>query len=376
MNFSINLSMLLNNIQQQLFPMVEKHVGDLSKQDKKLIEILELIKIEEAVPCTRFNLGRPSKSRACIARAFIAKKVLKITHTKQLVEILKDNHKLRLICGWDTVSKIPSEATFSRAFAEFSKMEIADKRHQTLIKKAFDGIVIENLVKDSTAIHVREQALKKEGSAKDRKKNNNKKYEKEKKGELSRKQKQLQQDLPGMIVDLPKACDISAKKGPMGYKQVWKGFKAHVAITDNCVPVSVILTSASLNDSEAAIPLAEKSNKLVTNLYDIMDSAYDTKEVREHSVNLGHVPIIDQHARSKKQKAEKLAEKKRKKILNFQTAEDKRYKKRMPRERFNALFKDYYGGRNIQYRGYEKVFNDIMFGVLALAATQLIQMVQ
>ena len=31
----------------------------------------------------------------------------------------------------------------------------------------------------------------------------------------------------------------------------------------------------------------------VVNLYDLMDAAYDAKEIREYSVRLGHVPIID-----------------------------------------------------------------------------------
>jgi len=29
------------------------------------------------------------------------------------------------------------------------------------------------------------------------------------------------------------------------------------------------------------------------NLYDLMDSAYDASEIKNHSLELGHVPIID-----------------------------------------------------------------------------------
>lgn len=377
MNFRSTLSMLLSNVQQQLFPMVEKHVGELTLQYKKLISILEVVKIEEALPCTRFNLGRPSIVRSCIARAYIAKIFLKIIHTKQLITALNENPRLRVICGWDAISKIPSESTFSRAFDEFSKMQLADKVHQALIYQAYKDRIVGHLVRDSTPLAVREKPLKKEGTAKERKKMHKEKYLREKKGELiSRKQKQLKQDLSTMISELPIACDIGIKKGSNGYKLIWQGFKIHIAIIDGCIAASVILTSASVNDSEVAIPLAEKARKLVKNFYDLMDSAYDTKEVREHSLRIGHVPIIDQHARSKEQKAEKIAERKRKKILNFYTAEDRRYKDRMTKERFNALFKDNYGGRNIQYRGHSKVFSHIMFGILTLTAAQLIQMVQ
>jgi hypothetical protein len=36
----------------------------------------------------------------------------------------------------------------------------------------------------------------------------------------------------------------------------------------------------------------------VTNLYDLMDSAYDAPEIDAKSRALGHVPIIDRHPRS------------------------------------------------------------------------------
>jgi hypothetical protein len=36
----------------------------------------------------------------------------------------------------------------------------------------------------------------------------------------------------------------------------------------------------------------------VTNLYDLMDSAYDVAEITAKSRSLGHVPIIDPHPRS------------------------------------------------------------------------------
>jgi hypothetical protein len=36
----------------------------------------------------------------------------------------------------------------------------------------------------------------------------------------------------------------------------------------------------------------------VTNLYDLMDAAYDDAAIRQHSRNLGHVPIIDVNPRA------------------------------------------------------------------------------
>jgi len=52
--------------------------------------------------------------------------------------------------------------------------------------------------------------------------------------------------------------------------------------------------------SQAAIPLAEMTNNKITNLYDIMDSAYDSSIIREHSQSLNRVPIIDINPRRNK----------------------------------------------------------------------------
>lgn len=376
MTFRSTLSQFWFNIQTTLFPFLNSHIGFLSPEYQTLVAVLELIKIEEFLPCTKFNFGRPCKDRARIARAFIAKVVLKITHTKQLVNILKRDKHLRMICGWEEGSTVPSESKFSRVFQEFAEISLPDNAHQLRIKEVYKDKTVGHLIKDSTSITAREKPLKKQGSSQERKKQANERYIREKNGELGRKQKQRMQTLDEMLHDLPISCDIGAKKNAQGYMMVWKGYKLHAAVDDNCIPIAAILTSASLNDCEAAIPLAEKSNKLVKNFYDLMDSAYDVKEVKEHSLSLGHVPIIDKHCRSKAQKLEKEAEKKRKRILNAFTAEDKRYKERFSKERFNALFKEYYGGKGVQYKGYKKVFCHSMFGILVLTATSLLMLSQ
>jgi len=52
-----------------------------------------------------------------------------------------------------------------------------------------------------------------------------------------------------------------------------------------------------LHDSQAAIPLAQMSSERVTNLYDLMDAAYDSPEIHAFSKSLGHRPIIDSNPR-------------------------------------------------------------------------------
>jgi hypothetical protein len=377
MSFRTTLSQYWFNVQSKLFPELEKDLGELDPQYKTLISILELVRIEQFIADTKFNNGRPPKDRAAIARAYIAKIVFKLPYTKQLVNFLKKNEQLRVICGWDFIRDIPSESKFSRAFQEFAISSLPEKVHQALIKNVYKDEIVGHVVKDSTAIEVREKHLKKD-SAKNRKKTKDKeRMRRIRLGELNNRQKQLKEkNLDKMIEQLPKQCDKGMKKSAQGYTTFWKGYKLHVAVDDNCIALAAIVTSASLNDCEAAIPLAIKSNQVAKNLYDLMDAAYDHPEIKEHSISLGHVPIIDTCPHNKAQKEEKEAERNRRKILNFKTAEDKRYKERFPKERFNALYKDYHGGRSIFFRGYQKVSCHVMFGVLVVTASTLINLIQ
>lgn len=377
MTFRNKLSQMWTNI-QYLLPELEKHVSEFSPLHKKLIGILELVRIEDFIPCTRFNFGRPLKDRSSIARSYIAKIVFKLPYTKQLVEYLKLDEQLRFICGWQSIKDIPSESKFSRTFKEFSKTSLPERVHTSLIKEIYKDEIVGHVVKDSTPIEVREKAFKKKESAKDRKKSKDRERMKLKRsGKPNRRQNQLKQEkVDIMLEELPKQCDKGLKKSSQGYTMIWKGYKLHTAVDDNCVTLAAILTSASLNDCEAAIPLAAKSNQVAMNFYDLMDAAYDHPEIKAHSISLGHVPIIDICPHNKAQKEKKEAEKKRKKNLNFETAEDKRYNERFPKERFNALYKDYHGGRNILFRGYQKVFCHVMFGVLVVTASTLINLIQ
>jgi hypothetical protein len=147
-------------------------------------------------------------------------------------------------------------------------------------------------------------------------------------------------------------------------------------VADGQIPISCILTSASLHDSQAAIPLARLTAQRVTTLYDLMDSAYDAQSIHEQIRGLGHIPIIDAHPRRDPiQKAELQAEEKRRKLLNLGFAEDVRYRERTTVERVNARLKDELGGRMIRVRGNAKVMCHLMFGIVALAADQILRLI-
>jgi len=182
--------------------------------------------------------------------------------------------------------------------------------------------------------------------------------------------------LEEMLEDLPKSCNVGTKKNSKGYKESWVGYKLHIDVADGDIPISCILTSASLHDSQAALPLAEITNQRVSNLYDLMDAAYDAEIIREKSKELGHVPLIDINSRNNKKLKEELkAEKRRLDMINFKSPEDVRYNQRSSAERVNARLKDEFGGRQVRVRGWAKVMTHLMFGILALTADQMLKFI-
>ncbi len=123
-----------------------------------------------------------------------------------------------------------------------------------------------------------------------------------------------------------------------------------------------------------ALPLAAITASRVTNLYDLMDSAYDAPEIWEKSRALGHVPVIDANPR-RGGKAEAEVEALAKRCAGYKPAGDVRYNERSSAERVNAGLKDNYGGRHVRVRGAAKVFCHLMFGILALTVGQLFRLV-
>ena len=133
---------------------------------------------------------------------------------------------------------------------------------------------------------------------------------------------QLKMTQKERLADLPKACDVGAKADSKGNRNYWVGYKCHIDIGDGDIPLSCIVTSASVHDSQVAIPLAEATSVKVTSLYDPMDAAYDCPQIEQHSKSLGHVPIIDKNTRRDvKAKSVLEAEAKALRTLNLTTPE-------------------------------------------------------
>lgn len=357
------LSHFWNRVHGFLFPLIEEDVGELNAKQQRLISILEMVRIEEWVKIP-FGPGRPADDRKAIARAFVAKAVYNFPTTRHLLDRLASDPVLRRICGWVSKDSIPEEWSFSRAFAEFSAIELPAKVHEILIRDTLETQLIGHVSRDSTEIEAREKAQPKIGAEKPEKikfpQGRPKKDEIRPPAEPTRLERQQKQTLPEMLSELPRPCDVGTKRNSKGYKESWVGYKLHLDAGDGQIPISCILTSASPHDSQVALPLSLMTSKRVTNLYDLMDSAYDSEIIRGQSKILGHVPIIDSNQR----RGEK---------VEFEPATKQRYKERTTVERVFSRLKDEFGGKMIRVRGNAKVFAHLMFGILALTADQLMR---
>ena len=356
------ISQVWAHIQSTLFPFLEEELGPMTEKQKKLVAILELIRVDDFVAVRWWNQGRPPKERVFLAKAFVAKMVYNCRATSDLIELLKTTPNLRRLCGWERVSAIPSESTFSRSFAEFAENSLPARAHEALIQTYQSDRLVGHISRDATDIEARESpSFKPPKTPKPQaKRGRPKKGEQRPVPEPSRLEGQETMSLDEMVADLPKPCDIGAKKNN-GKLFHWKGYKLHVDWADGEIPISAVLTSASVHDSQAAIPLAEMSSRRVTSFYDLMDSAYDAEQIMAHSMSLGHVPIIDHNPRGG-QKTE------------MAPADKRRYDERSTAERGYSMLKDGFGGRNVMVRGHKKVEAHVMFGLLALTAERLLNL--
>jgi DDE family transposase/transposase-like protein DUF772 len=375
-------------IQGYLFPSMGEDIDPITEALGRLVTTLDVIGLEAFVPEPPRGPGRPPEDRRALARAFVAKAVLSVPTTSALIERLDVDKSLRRILGWERRSQVPSEATFSRAFADFARGALPDKIHAALIERALGGRIIGAIARDATEIEARERPVQmKANGGKDdppapenpppqRKRGRPRKGEERPKAEPTRIERQVTQTFGEMLADLPTACDVGSKKNSKGYKETWTGYKLHIDVACGQIPVSCLLTSASVHDSQVAVPLMTMTSARVSYLYDLMDSAYDAAAIHDRSRALGHAPIIDRNFRADQDaKAEWSREVERMKLIHMPDFDDVIYDFRTMAERVNARLKDEFGGRFLRVRGALKAKCHLMFGIVALAVDQIIRAV-
>ena len=320
---------------------------------------LEAIQIESDV-VTRSGRGRRAVTRCGLARAFVVKSLAGYPTTKALVEALIHDEVLRSLCGfW---REVPSEATFSRAFRAFARSGLGDVALARLARESLGSEVVVHVARDSTAVQARERPLRKPKiQPGPRLKPGPKKGMPPQGRPQTRQQRQLGQYSATSIRELPTACDVGTKRNSKGHDVHWVGYKFHVDVTGDGVPISAVTTSASVHDSQVAIPLMKQTaERTLSVCYQLMDAGYVGGPIVQAAIELGQVPIIAPKATTKAP------------VTPLDAGRKAMYSLRCAVERFFSDLKDNRGGACVRVKGHAKVHLHLMFGLLAIFALHLL----
>ena len=345
-----------------------------------MIKILDFAQIEKYV--SSFHVTNPPKDREELARAFVAKQVYNIQTTRDLIERLKIDRTLRVICGWRYHNDIPSESKFSRVFKEFSQQRIATKAHDVFIENYLSETLFFYHSMDATAVELREKAVKSKKEVKPKRRQGRPRKGEElppRKPSILQQQEQMN-DAEEMLSLIKTECNTSIKQNSKGNRHRWIGGKLHLSVVDGDIPITALYSSATVHDSSLALPLIKQSSQKVTYLYDLADAAYDNTIIKNFSELHNHRPIIDVNPKnSKKLKAKIALDKSEKKILSglnlYNDSDDLHYNQRSSVERVNAYLKDSYGCSKIYYQGAQKIASVFAFAVLSVCITQSLKLV-
>lgn len=307
------------------------------------------------------RIGRPRFDDLPFIRAYLAKHCYQIDKNNLLRERLLSDSSLRQICGF---KKVPSEATFSRRLEQFAKKNLPISTLSKLVQDYHDGQLVRVVARDSTTIKGREKAKNKKTEVKVKKQRRGR----PRKGEIrapkepKRVERQLRQSAGKSLSELDTACSWTCKQNSQGKPQYTKGYKIHWDVTDRGIPISAFVTGANVHDSQVAIPLEKMTERRITHLYTMADSAYDFPEHRCYILAKGRIPIIDPNNRRSQQ------------TRALGKLEQAQYKARTVVERANSHLKDHLLPAALYVKGHCKVSFVLLMGVLCLAAIKIIQL--
>jgi len=382
MHIRHRISRFLADLTLSLFPHLDAVLpSPLTAEHRRIVAILEVVRVEDHVPrpVRTARGGRPPLDRRALARASVVRAALGLSETADLVARLQADRTLRRLCGWQEGEKLPSHATFSRAFAAAAQQGLFDQVHARRVQEHLGDTITEHVSYDTTAIPVRERPVKVvKAHRPPRTRGKPQAGAPRPVPELSRLQRQQTQPVPEMLAELPRHCSVGCKHNSHGHPEYWTGYKLHVAQTDDGLPVAAFTTGASVHDSQGGIPLLYLTHARVRSCYDLLDSAYDATAIRTVSEGLGHVPIIDANARrtGAKGEREQLARRSYSRLdvehALIDTDRRRRFNARSSVERVNSQLKDNTGARMIRVRGHPKVHAFLMCGLLVIFADALL----
>ena len=147
-------------LQSSLFPASEQVAGPLSFLDEQFMLTLAMSEFEHFMgEFAWLGFARPPAERLWLIHAFAAKAVYQFPTTSALILALRAQPTLRRLCGFAHAGVVPSEATFSRAFEQFAKSELAQRVHERIVLARVKPKLVGRISRDATAIEAPEKPV-------------------------------------------------------------------------------------------------------------------------------------------------------------------------------------------------------------------------
>lgn len=231
--------------------------------------------------------------------SLIARIIERIPTVKDLVKRLKNDILFRMDCGFMLSETIPSEATYSRLVQKLSQSDALERIQRHLLRQAMtEGFIKDDTVAiDATHIESRDKVPAKQEKEKPEPQKRGRKPKKEREAWLKQKQEeeeqkplfekkiaaQLPETYDSLKTKMPLVPRWGIKKNSEGKNVFWFGYKGHLAVgTKSQYILGSMLSSGSLNDGKAAIPLLKglkTQYPSYTYKHAVMDAGYDYEPI-------------------------------------------------------------------------------------------------
>lgn len=266
------------------------------------------------------RLGRPvTLNYPAMVQALIIRIVDRIPEIQLLVTRLEDDLQFKVDCGFLISDPTPSEASFSRMITKIQETDVLETINEQIIRDAMqeEFITDPNIAIDAGHFEAKDKATsskdkkpKEEPKKRGRKpKAEQEQWEQEKvahEAALSIFEKKIEDQLDISYEELHDQMPLhprwGVKKNSEGKNMAWFGYKGHFAVdTDSQFILHSLVSSGSLNDGKAAIPLLkgiEKSYPTLEIGFALMDAGYDYEAIYEHVYRMNGYSLIAYNKRN------------------------------------------------------------------------------
>ena len=264
------------------------------------------------------KVGAPRElNYGAMVYSLIARVVERIVTIKDLVRRLDRDPVFRYDCGFLHSDQIPSEASYSRMITVISESDVIAQVHDGLILLAIDEghISEENIAIDATHFEARDSAKASEKKEKSAPKKRGRKPKAEREQWLKEKHAeeealtiyekaivhQLSESVESLFKEAPLDPKWGIKKNSDGKNIFWFGYKGHLAVSAKSQYILAgMMTSGSLNDGKAAIPLLKKIDRDLPALFTagLFDAGYDYEPIYQQLIDQNLQAVIPYNRRN------------------------------------------------------------------------------